>query len=181
MTGRISTTRKLPMKTTNRFRLAVGSAALAISMLALSGCGGGSAEGSATGGDSQSDEDNASENWDSRLSISAVNGDSTENACANLLGTPAEFAQKFGIDPENLVESGDSWEQKVSRWSSEERREKTATFICDVHYGTPGYTGGDSNGNAATYTLRFLAGSGEGARASSKVVAEGMNRNGASC
>lgn len=76
-----------------------------------------------------------------------------EEACANLLGTPAEFAQQLGVDPERLDGPGDSWEQQVGRyWNESDASKKTASFTCDVHYKILEYTEGYANGDPTTYT-----------------------------
>ena len=157
------------MKTTNRFRLAVGSAALAISMLALSGCGGGSAEGSAAGGGSKPGADSAPAAEDSRLSISAVTDENREDACATALGTPQEVAQELGIDPANLPGTGEDWENTASRyWKSEDARKATTSFTCDLYYGLPEYeeerepNPDNPNKDPRTFSLRVIVGSSEG-------------------
>lgn len=157
------------MKTTNRFRLAVGSAAIAISTLALAGCGGGSAEGSATGGGSKPGADSAPAAEDSRLSISAVTDENREDACATALGTPKEVAQELDIDPANLQGTGEDWENNASRyWRSEDASEATTSFTCDLRYEIPEYADElgpnqyNPNKDPESYSIRVIVGSSEG-------------------
>lgn len=157
------------MKTTNRFHLAVSSAALAVSTLALAGCGGGSAESSATGGGSKPGADSAPAAEDSRLSISAVTDENREDACATALGTPKEVAQELDIDPANLQGTGEDWENNASRyWRSEDASEATTSFTCDLRYEIPEYADElgpnqyNPNKDPESYSIRVIVGSSEG-------------------